>query len=169
MVTLHSFPDQQAILNLAKLYPNLDIASVETCLAFLNTTADVYQALDVHFARYELSMGKFTILMQLLQADEQGLTPSECAEKCGVTRATITGLLDGLERKALVTRKPYPSDRRMLSIHLTDKGQQLLSQMLPDHFCRTTNLMANLTDSEKKILIELLSKVKAGTPAMLKP
>lgn len=169
MVTLHSFPDQQAILNLAKRYPELDIASVETCLAFLNTTADVYQALDVHFAHYDLSMGKFTILMQLLQADEQGLTPSECAEKCGVTRATITGLLDGLERKELVIRKPYPSDRRMLSIYLTDKGRQLLSQMLPDHFCRTTNLMANLTDTEKKTLIELLIKVKAGTPAMLKP
>lgn len=107
MVTLHSFPDQQAILNLAKHYPDLDIASVETCLAFLNTTADVYQALDVHFARYGLSMGKFTILMQLLQTDEQGLTPSECTEKCSVT-TTITGLLDGLERKGLVTRKPYP-------------------------------------------------------------
>lgn len=158
MVTLHSFPDQQVILNLAKLYPDLDIASVETCLAFLNTTADVYQALDIHFACYELSMGKFTILMQLLQADEQGLTPSECAEKCGVTRVTITELLDGLERKELVTRKPYVSDKRMLSIHLTDKGQQLLSQMLSDHFCRTTNLMANLTDTEKKTLIELLSK-----------
>ena len=113
-------------------------------------------------------MGKFTILMQFLQADEQGLTPSECAEKCSVT-TTITGLLDGLERKELVIRKPYPSDRRILSIHLTDKGQQLLSQMLPDHFCRTTNLMANLTATEKKTLIELLIKVKAGTPAMLKP
>lgn len=157
MVTLHAFADQQAILNLAKRYPELDISSVETCLAFLNTTADVYEALDVHFDRYGLSMGKFTILMQLLQVDEQGLTPSECAEGAGVTRATITGLLDGLEREELVRRKPFPSDRRMLSIQLTDKGRQLLSQMLPDHFCRTTSLMANLTDIEKKTLIELLS------------
>lgn len=169
MVTLHSFVDRPGLENLANSYPELDIASVETCLAFLNTTADVYAALDVHFARYNLSMGKFTLLMQLLQADKQELTPSECAERTGVTRATVTGLLDGLERDKLVIRQPYPADRRMLSVQLTDIGRNLLSQMLPDHFCRTTNLMAHLTEAEKKTLIELLAKVKAGTPAMFDP
>ena len=169
MVTLHYFVDRQTLQNLANRYPELDIASVETCLAFLNTTADVYAALNVHFARYNLSMGKFTLLMQLFQADEQKLTPSECAERTGVTRATITGLLDGLERDKLIIRQPYPADRRMLSVQLTDKGRELLSQMLPDHFCRTTNLMADLTEAEKKILIELLTKVKNGTPAMFDP
>ncbi len=169
MVILRSFVDKQTIQDFAKSYPELDLASVETCLAFLNTTADVYQALDSHFARYGLSRGKFTLLMQLYLAGDQGLTPSECAERAGVTRATITGLLDGLERDALVKRKPDLSDRRMLRLQLTDKGRNLLSQMLPDHFCRTTNLMAHLTDGEKKTLIELLNKVRAGTPAMLDP
>ncbi|BAY48306.1 transcriptional regulatory protein MarR family [Scytonema sp. HK-05] len=167
MVTLRPFVDKQTILDFAKRYPELDVASIETCLAFLHTTADVYQALDVHFARYGLSRGKFTLLMQLYQVREQGLTPSECAERVGVTRATITGLLDGLERDGLVRRFPDSQDRRMLRLQLTDKGQDLLSQMLPDHFCRTTGLMANLTDSEKKTLIKLLNKVCAGTPAML--
>jgi DNA-binding MarR family transcriptional regulator len=169
VVILRPFADRQAILDFAQRYPELDIASVEACLAFLQATTDVYQALDVHFARYGLSRGKFTLLMQLFVADEQGLTPSECAERAGVTRATITGLLDGLERDGWVKREPYSADRRMLSLHLTDKGRQLLSQMLPDHFCRTTGLMANLTDSEKKTLIDLLNKVRAGTSAMLDP
>jgi DNA-binding MarR family transcriptional regulator len=169
MVTSRAFPDQQALLELANRYPEFDLASVETCLAFLDTTADVYEALDAHFARYGLSMGKFTLLMQLLQAPEQGLTPSDFAERAGVTRATITGLLDGLEREGWVRRQPYPSDRRMLSVQLTDKGQQLLSQMLPDHFCRTTGLMANLTATEKKTLVQLLAKVQTGTPAMREP
>ena len=169
MVTSRAFPDQQALLELANRYPEFDLASVETCLAFLDTTADVYEALDAHFARYGLSMGKFTLLMQLLQAPEQGLTPSDFAERAGVTRATITGLLDGLEREGWLRRQPYPSDRRMLSVQLTDKGQQLLSQMLPDHFCRTTGLMANLTATEKKTLVQLLAKVQTGTPAMREP
>ncbi|ARV63151.1 MarR family transcriptional regulator [Nostocales cyanobacterium HT-58-2] len=169
MVILRPFVDKQTILDFAKRYPELDSASVEACLAFLNTTADVYQALDVHFSRYGLSRGKFTLLMQLFQADEKGLTPSECAERVGVTRATITGLLDGLERDGLVRRFPDSEDRRMLRLQLTDQGWELLAQMLPDHFCRTTNLMAHLTDSEKKTFIELLNKVRAGTPAMLEP
>lgn len=161
--------DRQALQNLAQRYAELDVASVEACLAFLRATADVQTALEAHFARYGLSMGKFTLLMQLHQNLEQGLTPSECAERSGVTRATITGLLDGLERDGLVERRPRPDDRRMLSVHLTGKGQDLMTQMLPDHFCRTTELMAHLSDGEKKTLIELLQKVQAGTAAVLNP
>lgn len=166
MFTPRPVPHDQVLLNLASRYSDLDLASVKTCLAFLNTTADVYEALDTHFARYGLSMGKFTVLMQLLQTGEQGLTPSECAERAGVTRGTITGLLDGLERDGWVKRQPHQADRRMLSVQLTPKGQQLLDLMLPDHFCRTTGLMANLTADEKKTLIDLLAKLRAGTAAM---
>ncbi|MGL5806721.1 MAG: MarR family winged helix-turn-helix transcriptional regulator [Xenococcaceae cyanobacterium] len=164
------FVDSQAVNNLAELaerYPELDIASVETCLAFLQTTADVYRALEVHFARYHLSMGKFTLLMQLLQAGRGGLAPSQCADRSGVTRATITGLLDGLEKDGLVERKPYLNDKRRLYVQLTEKGRHLLNKILPDHFCRTTNLMANLSETDKQTLIGLLAKLRAGVPAML--
>lgn len=166
METLRPFVEKEILEDLAKQVPELDVTSVETCLAFLHTTAEVYAALNTHFARYGLSMGKFTLLMQLLHASEQGLTPSECAERAKVSRATITGLLDGLERDDYIRRQPSSTDRRMLTIHLTEKGHQLLLNMLPDHFCRTTKLMANLSYAEKLMLIELLGKVSAGTPAM---
>lgn len=169
MVTLHSYVDRNALLKLAAQFPELDVDSVEVCLTFLDTTADVHQAFDVHFSRYHLSMGKFAILMQLFQADEMGLTPSEFAERSGVTRATITGLLDGLERDGLIKREPYPGDRRMTTIHLTEQGRQHLITLLPDHFCRTTKLMANLSSNEKKIFLELLTKLRSGTPAIRNP
>lgn len=173
MATLRPFVDRvvdrAALDRLAQNYPELDVTSVEACLAFLRATADVQTALEAHFARYGLSMGRFTLLMQLLQASEQGLTPSECADRSGVTRATVTGLLDGLERDGLVERQPCLSDRRMLRIHLTTKGRDLMAQMLPDHFCRTAGLMAHLTGEEKVTLVELLQKLQAGTSAMLDP
>jgi DNA-binding MarR family transcriptional regulator len=169
MFTLREIPTEQALLQLASRYPELDMPSVQACLAFLRTTTEVYEALNAHFARYDLSMGKFSVLMQLLQAGEQGLAPSECAERIGVTRGTITGLLDGLEREGWVRRQMHPEDRRMLMVQLTEKGQQLMDGMLPDHFCRTMGLMANLTQAEKMMLVELLSKIRAGTPAMREP
>lgn len=161
--------DRSMLEQLAQQYPELDVVSVETCLAFLHATADVQQALDAHFARHGLSMGKFTLLMHLYQSEKDGLTPSDCAARSGVSRATITGLLDGLERDALVMRQPNSSDRRRLGICLTKKGQQVMQQMLPDHFCRTTDLMVNLSINEKKTFIKLLKKLQAGTSAMLNP
>lgn len=166
MVTSRGLPNHQALAQLAQQFPELDISSVEACLTFLDTTAEVHQAFDTHFARYNLSMGKFTLLIQLFVASEKGLTPSEFAERASVTRATITGLLDGLEREDLVKRQPYPEDRRKLTIVLTDKGRKLITEMLPDHFCRTTNMMSNLTATEKKTFIKLLAKLSAGTSAM---
>jgi DNA-binding MarR family transcriptional regulator len=166
MFTSPTSPNKQAVENLAKRYPNLEISSVEACLAFLQAAAEIYDAMDTHFARYGLSMGKFTMLMQLLQAEKYRLAPSECAERAGVTRGTITGLLDGLERDGWVKRQPHESDRRRLMIQLTEEGRMKLDEMLPDHFCRTGKLMAHFTDPEKKALIKLLAKLRAGASAM---
>ncbi|RUS96642.1 putative HTH-type transcriptional regulator YetL [Dulcicalothrix desertica PCC 7102] len=165
---MRTIPNRQAIDDLKSQYPELDVSSVEACLTFLDATSEVYAAFDIHFARYGLSIGKFTLLMQLYVAPE-GLTPSEFADRVGVTRATITGLLDGLEREELVKREAHPNDRRRLIIRLTEKGKQLVAKVLPDHFCRTTGLMANLTPAEKKTLIKLLNKVQAGAPALSNP
>lgn len=161
--------DRAALQSLAQQYSELNIEAVETCLAFLRATADVQSALDAHFGRYGLSMGKFTLLMQLFQAGEAGLTPSDCAVRLAVSRATITGLLDGLERDRLIERRPCPSDRRRLSVHLTEAGRSLMQRLLPDHFCRTAGLMTHLSPGEQQILVQLLGKLQAGTDALLNP
>ncbi len=166
MISSRSLPDRQALQRLANRYPELDISSVETCLAFLDTTTAFYAAVDSYFAQFGLSRGKFTLLMQLVEADEDGLLPSEFAERAGVTRATVTSLLDGLEREQLVTRQPHPGDRRMLRVHMKQKGRELMNEILPDHFCRTKGLMAHLSDRDKKTLIKLLNKLQAGIPAL---
>ncbi|MBD0388051.1 MAG: winged helix-turn-helix transcriptional regulator, partial [Nostoc sp. C3-bin3] len=63
-------------------------------------------------------------------------------------------------------RQPHPEDRRRLVVQMTEQGQQNLIKMLPDHFCRTTGLIAHLSLTEQKTLIQLLSKLQAGVPAM---
>jgi DNA-binding MarR family transcriptional regulator len=70
---------------------------------------------------------------------------------------------------AVVKREAHPNDRRRLIIRLTEKGKQLVAKVLPDHFCRTTGLMANFTPAENKTLIKLLNKVQAGALALSNP
>ena len=157
-LTLRDLPKYEALLELARQYPNLNIQAVETCLMFLRTATDVYGVMDTHFAEYQLSMGKFMVLM-LLQCSGDGLTPSECADRAGVTRGTITGLLDGLERAYLVERCPHPSDRRCTVVCLSQKGQTLLNTMLPHHFQLITNLLSHLNTAEQQQLFQLLQKL----------
>lgn len=159
------FPRQEAFHELERDFSSFDVESVESCLAFLDATSEVYAAFDKHFERFGLSAGKFTILMQLYTA-KRDLSPSEFANRANVTRATITGLLDRLEREGLIARQAHSNDRRMLTITLTEQGKKLVERVLPDHFCRTKGLMANLTSTEKKTFIKLLDKLRLGTPAL---
>jgi len=91
------------------------------------------------------------------------------AIKCGVTRATMTGLLDGLERERLLKREADRNDRRMLLIQLTSKGRKMLDGMLPDYYHRIALLMNQLSNAEKHQLVDLLGKVNGGIGAVLSP
>jgi DNA-binding MarR family transcriptional regulator len=159
------FPARESFEALNRDFPDFDADSIEICLAFLDATTEVYAALNSYFDRYGLSGGKFTVLMQLYTTT-QGIPPSGFAERANVTRATITGLLDGLERGGLIERQPHPSDRRMLTVHLTDRGRELMQSILPEHFCRTKILMDTLTATDKKNLVKLLDKLRAGASAL---
>lgn len=168
MASSRTLPDQQTIQRMASRYPEIDIPSVEACLAFLDTSTAFYDSVDSYFAHHHLSRGKFTLLMQLVEADEDGLLPSEFAERAGVTRASVTSLLDGLERDKLITRQPHSVDRRMLTVHMTDSGRELMNKILPEHFGWIKEWMENLSDREKKTFIKLLTKLRSGIPALQK-
>lgn len=165
MLTIKELPKYEALLTLASQYPDLDITSVEACCTFLRTATDVYRVFDIHFENYHLSMGKFTVLM-LLHRENGGLTPSECAERAGVTRGTITGLLDGLEREGWLRRQAHSCDRRCLLVVLTEEGIARLDAMLPYHFRLVTQMLAGLTQDERKLLQTLLLKLRASTLAV---
>jgi DNA-binding MarR family transcriptional regulator len=166
---MDEIPRYKAIQELSQSIPEVDIDAVESYLAMLNTTNDVFSAMGAHFSRHHISRGRFSIMMQLFRNPEKGLSPAELAERAWVTRATVTGLLDGLEAAGFVQRRPDPDDRRMTRVLLTVKGRKNLDRMLPDHFHRIATLMQGLSISEKKTFVRLLHKVERGIPSVRNP
>jgi DNA-binding MarR family transcriptional regulator len=140
-----------------------DPADVMVLLTLLAAGREVGRFKESHFARYGLSDGRFFILMQLRRLKEDGnssSTPADLAERSGVSRATVTGLLDGLEKDGLISRLPRQDDRRMVDIRITDHGLKLLERTLPDHYLRLGAVMDALTKAEKEMLVRLLTKVR---------
>ena len=78
----------------------------------------------------------------------------------------MTGLLDGLDADKMIVREHQEEDRRKISVRLTLKGRQVLEQMLPDYYRRTSKVMASLDDDERRQLVSLLEKVSGGLPAL---
>jgi DNA-binding MarR family transcriptional regulator len=93
-------------------------------------------------------------------------TPSSLAEKAGVSRATMTGLIDGLEQVGLVNRIFDKEDRRSVQIQLTAAGQAKLDEVMPDYYRRLRQCMSGLDKKNRELLQQILGLVNVGIPAL---
>ncbi len=152
MIILRDLPSDEELRALADRYPDLDPEAAAALLAFMRAACEIFHDSDAHFARYGTSCGRFTVLALLNRRPDRMLTPSGIADSCGVTRATITGLLDGLEQDGLVERTRGSGDRRTMQVRLTAAGRRFLDGMLPDHFRRLARLMHGIGVSDRRIL-----------------
>jgi DNA-binding MarR family transcriptional regulator len=169
MFLLRDLPKDETLLDYSKRYPDVDPSAVQTYLFFLRVASDALAATEMNFARHGISQARFTVLALLNRNPGIGLNPAEIASRAGVTRATITGLLDGLEEEAFIRREESRLDRRRCNIWLTDKGREFLDAIMPDHFRRIGGIMSCLPEEERCRLNQLLEKIRQGVPAMSMP
>lgn len=166
LLLLNEVPRYECLLEAAKEFPDLDPSAATAYLHLLRTSDEAFAAVDRHLSEHQLSSGRFGVLMLLWRAQAAGReggarTPAELAEAAGVTRATMTGLIDTLERDGLVRREPDASDRRRMGVHLTPRAGHFLRQVLPDHFRLVADLMAPLSEAERRTLVRLLGKISS--------
>lgn len=167
---IKNVPRYDCLLDAAKLFPDLDPSACEVFLHLLQVGDEAFRVVDSHLAEHHISQGRFMVLMQLLNKGANcpvSRTPAELADLSHVTRATMTGLIDTLERDGLVNREPDPNDRRMMSVTLTAKGRALMQQILPQHFKRMAALMKPLSETERKTLVALLVKIRDQATGMI--
>ncbi|MEV4255568.1 MarR family transcriptional regulator [Spirillospora sp. NPDC049652] len=70
-------------------------------------------------------------LLRLLRAHPDGLRAGEAARGLGVTPATLTSVVNTLERDGYVERSRHPDDRRAVLLHATEAGAALLAEVGP--------------------------------------
>jgi DNA-binding MarR family transcriptional regulator len=155
-------PRYDCLVQAAKKFPDLDPTACEAFFHLLRAGHEIAHRCESAFASHNLSEGRFAVLMQLLDKGEDrpvARTPAELAERVGVTRATMTGLIDTLERDGLAIRAADPNDRRMMSVQLTARGHEVLKEVLPAHFKLIAEIMSPLSDSDRQTLTRLMTKV----------
>jgi DNA-binding MarR family transcriptional regulator len=96
----------------------------------------------------------------LMREDNLTSTPSELAEKAGVTRATMSGLINGLLRDGLVARQDDNKDRRSYTIQLTIAGQNKLDEVMPDYYPRVKKMMSVIPMQQREDLLKQLILLK---------
>ena len=83
------------------------------------------------------------------------------AERLLVSSASMTSLVDTLERRGLVERRPHPTDRRKVLIHLTPDGQRVVDQQLPAIHAVIAQAISTLPEDDREHLLTSLTTIRA--------
>lgn len=162
---LRDLPTENMLRALARRYPALDPSAIQTCAFLLRTGSDLLSVFEKILAGHGLSQAGFLTLIVLNRDPGEEVTPSALAHKLGVTRATVTGLLDTLAKAGLIERVRHRADRRSVLVRLTGAGRRRLDRMLPGYYRQITRIMAGVGEQERRALMAILRKVNEGLPA----
>ncbi len=98
------------------------------------------------------------MLLQTIR-DKGEVTIGELANNISLSQATVTTILDRLEKRALVYRVRSNEDKRKVHAYLTDEAVSILKEApipLQDHFARQ---FADLQEWEQSMIISSLQRV----------
>jgi len=119
---------------------------------------DVLSTLEgIALRPHDLSHAGFVLLMSLWITG-----PRETRELAAVLRLTkgaIVSSVDTLERRGLVARRRSETDRRLVSVSLTEAGRDLVTRVQKDWNALESRVTADLTLEEKKALANLCRKI----------
>jgi DNA-binding MarR family transcriptional regulator len=146
-----------------KEYPDGDPSAAEALATLIRAGQAIYDELD---RGMQASFGVPESVLQALaviDGADRPLTPSEIAERVFRSSATMTNLLDALEREGWARRVANPEDRRSVLVEITDEGRALADRFLPGVRKVEIAILGDLTGAERSKLMSILAKVLDAT------
>jgi DNA-binding MarR family transcriptional regulator len=98
--------------------------------------------------------------LNILQPGEP-LKLSDLATKLHCDNSNVTGIADRLEAAGLAERRPHPSDRRVKTLSLTERGEHLRG-LHRERMGTAPPGIAALTDADAAALVEILQRAKSA-------
>ena len=107
--------------------------------------------------KYDISAPQLNSLLSLYEYGP--LPPSQIAKCIMVKSSTVTGIVDRLEQKGLVTRLRNSPDRRVITIQLTGPGEKLAENAPPPIQQKIVDGLKRLSGSEIDQIVHALTKL----------
>ena len=127
---------------------------VRTWLHLNHIRHTVTRRLAAHLEHYDLTPAQFGVLAQL-QA-QPDLSQQVLADWLSVSKGNVVGLLNRLEDRGLVRRRPDPQDGRTHVVCLTEAGAALAARVVPEHEELVAEYMGVIAPEEQRTLHQLL-------------
>lgn len=120
---------------------------------------------QVYRARHGVTLTELRLLATL--GRHQALSVNEASRLAGIDKAWVSRSVAALVKRKLVTRRPHPSDSRVVLLSLTAQGKTKVQQMVPMAVARNEYLLAGLSKKERSKFDEILGRIQVQVDELL--
>jgi len=131
--------------------------SLKLFVVLTRALQSVRKKVEADIRSHQLNLTEFAVLELLFNKGAQPI--QKIGDKVLLASSSITYVVDKLEEKKLLERKPCPNDRRITHALLTTQGKELMAEIFPQHSEAIQEIFAGLDIEEKKVMIEQLKKL----------
>lgn len=117
----------------------------------------VKKRVEENIRSFGLNPTEFAVLELLYSKGEQPI--QKIGDKVLIASSSITYVVDKLEGKGYLVRKPCNEDRRITYAVITPEGKKLMDEIFPEHSDAIHEICSGLAGEEKTYLIEKLKKL----------
>lgn len=141
----------------------IDPDQLTSFVRFVGIADELRQACDRYLATFGLSTGRLALLLVLIETPQEPQSPSVVADRLGVTRATVTGLVNALDLQGLVHRRPDPHDGRKVVVSVSLRARETVQQILPGYLDFIGQLMQKVEKKRLTRLDKILSIIEQNS------
>ena len=137
------------------------LSSQQRCKEMLVSLRKITQAISLHSRdlnrRYGLTGPQLVILNEI--SNHESLSVTQLARLISLSQATVTDILNRLNKKGLIERTRSDTDRRRVMIKLTPKCREILSQAPPALQETFVDRYTTLSEWEQLMILSSLKRV----------
>jgi DNA-binding MarR family transcriptional regulator len=139
--------------------------------ALIRTFGLLERVMTPYFAAFGISgaqWGALRCLYRAQQENQESVTVTELSQRLLIRPPSVTGVVDRLVRDGLVSREAKATDMRVRQIRLTNKGRQIVEQVLQGHAGQIRRVMGGLTEAQQMQMHQLLLTLEGHLLDLLK-
>lgn len=131
--------------------------SLKAFVVMMKASKTLEEVVKKDISNYNMKTSDFAVLEALYHKGRQ--TIKQISEAVLINTGSITYVIDKLEKNNLLQRSHCKDDRRVIYIQITEKGKQVMDDIFPKHQARLEELFSDLSEDEKRALIESVKTV----------
>ena len=145
----------------SKRYPEASAKATECAMNLVHIANLLEKRIADLLAPFDLSPAS-ALVLSILADSETPISPNQIADRMIISRASVTSLLDSLEKRGYARRRQHPSDRRMIWVEPTDLGLKIADDFRPIVHSHEKTWLGVLNEIEQEQLVEMLHRLQSS-------